>query len=165
MSTLPTQSLAEKKEVERSTSLGTGLPTTAERYKRPELTPKPTKKENTNYDFVDDENNTNNNNQKKADSNRTISNDKQAKNISTTKKPSSRKQSSVYTGTDQFQSNYASTTSNSDKLLATDSAQTDITTLPQTGIEKNYWAIFGILILIVAIFLLYYFIRKKKHLK
>lgn len=165
--THPVQSSAEKDVVERSTSLGTGLPTTNERYKREELIPKPTKKEATNYDFVEEEEDS-----PEVDTDMTNSNDELATSTDTNNSSSTGEDYSKHTGTDYFQSNSDSDekknnktahskTTNSPQANANESAQSELNTLPQTGTEENNWPLYGGIILVLGIIILIYISRRR----
>lgn len=161
------QALAEKKEVERSTSLGTGLPTTNERYERKSLTPKPTKPPTTSYDFIEEEDE-----DKKVDA--TEEGDTMDKSNTTSKTDTVYEK---YTGTDHFQSEKTDKKSTSQIEIASTTTDTKTTKqtpivhsteqaldiLPQTGVQKNYWGIIGTAIIILGILLVLFFMRKKPN--
>lgn len=137
----PTSSHAEKKNVERSTSLGTGLPISKERYERKQLTPKPTKKPTTDYEIVDDGD---------ESSDETLATNSSTQN-------QNNNVGNEQTTPSKTQNDIAAPTTKINKTN-----EQALNSLPQTGVQKNYPAIIGTVIVILAILLFFIFRKKRK---
>lgn len=159
---LPAASMAESGNSTRSTSLGTGLPTSEEKYERPILTPEPTKPPTTEYEFVEDEEETSDDSLLEDDysededftmdeEDTTIGDDSTSVNDNTS---TSNTDDSPATSTN-------SNATNSDSNNSIDIAQQEMTELPATGVTNNYWGLLGTIIIIVAV-LIFFLFRKKK---
>lgn len=166
-SAFSTQGLAKEKESERSTSLGTGLPTTQEKsYKRESLTPKPTKPPTTSSDFVEEEVDENDESASTDDENNdnTIN-----KDTDTTRETNETDEQ--HTGTDYFQSKQKTENAAKDEATVTNATAKNqateqaLTTLPQTGIQKNYWGFIGLTIILLGGLVLFFFLRKQPRQK
>lgn len=160
---VPTASHAAE---ERSTSLGTGLPTSNEVYQREDLTPTPTKEPSTDYDFIDDDEDeelmeddalSNDDNSEETTSNN--SDDSIDDEVNSAVKPqeaSSKKTTGITTDT---------TASAKQTTTNTEVAQNNLDVLPQTGVQNNYLGLIGGLFIGIAVLLLLFFILRKRKEK
>lgn len=168
---LPTASTAETNDTTRSTSLGTGLPTSDDKYERPELTPEPTKPPTTDYEFVEDEDDSSE--EALLDEDYAFDEDYLEDEYS---EDMLMDEEEMTTDEDSAPQNGDTSTSNSDEepVVSTDTnttptnpdseteiAQAEMTELPPTGVTNNYWGLIGTIGIIIAV-LIFFLLRKKK---
>lgn len=155
---------------ERSSSLGTGLPTDNDRYEREDLTPTPTKKPSTDYDFVDED---------EEDSvDEEVVGDTATSTDESTEKPSTNTANTTNSQDEPATDEQHKTTEEAEKDRTTNSSayaadstakaqttneSTNLKELPQTGVQTNYFTLIGIIFIVLAIALLLFFALKKRR--